>query len=150
MKSSPRLVQWRHGHGGTETASLGSGVPRARTEGRDHKYPDVSALCSEPEFLDEQKDSLLNPSLIVEVLSESSEAYDRGAKFRAYRQLSSFADYLLISQDQMLVEHYEHRGGEWVLHEHTEPDAVVKLLSLGARELRLRELYREIELHQSP
>ncbi|HJU53834.1 MAG TPA: Uma2 family endonuclease [Pyrinomonadaceae bacterium] len=69
-------------------------------------YPDVSVVCGEPQFHDERSDVLLNPILIVEVLSESTAAFDRGDKFQAYQQLESLKEYLLISEDKNVVEHY--------------------------------------------
>lgn len=68
------------------------------------KYPDLVAFCGEPELLDGRRDVLLNPSLTVEVLSDSTEAYDRGAKFALYRQIPSLREYLLVSQGRVLVE----------------------------------------------
>ena len=117
---------------------------RVRLPDGNHKYPDISALCEDPEYADEVKDALLNPTLLVEVLSPSTEAYDRGAKFRAYRQLASLVNYMLVSQDQLLVEHYEKRDGEWILHEHSGTGAMVQLASLHGARLALDELYDQI------
>ena len=69
-----------------------------------YTYPDIAALCDEPRFEDDQLDVLLNPSLIIEVLSPSTEAYDRGAKFDHYRSIASLQTYLLIAQDRAHVE----------------------------------------------
>jgi Uma2 family endonuclease len=69
-------------------------------------YPDVSVVCGEPQFADDEKDVVLNPILIVEVLSESTAAFDRGKKFQSYQQIESLQEYLLVSQDEHLVEHY--------------------------------------------
>ena len=69
-------------------------------------YPDVSVVCGEPQFHDERTDVLLNPILIIEVLSESTEAFDRGGKFQAYQRLESLQEYVLISQDKPLVEQF--------------------------------------------
>ena len=69
-------------------------------------YPDVSVVCGEPEFHDERSDVLLNPTIIVEVLSESTASFDRGEKFQAYQRLDSLREYILISQDKHLVEQY--------------------------------------------
>lgn len=75
-------------------------------EGVLYTYPDLVVVCDEPKFEDDQFDTLLNPRVIVEVLSESTEKYDRGAKFRQYRTISSFTEYVLVSQDQALAERY--------------------------------------------
>ena len=69
-------------------------------------YPDVGVVCEEPGFEDDVFDTLLNPIVIVEVLSSSTEAYDRGEKFAHYRQLTSLQEYVLVVQDQIRVEHY--------------------------------------------
>jgi Uma2 family endonuclease len=75
-------------------------------------YPDVSVVCGEPQFHDERTDVLLNPALIIEVLSESTEAFDRGKKFQAYQQLESLKEYLLISQDKNVIEQYARQTKE--------------------------------------
>jgi Uma2 family endonuclease len=71
-----------------------------------YTYPDVIAVCGEARFLDEHQDTLLNPQLLVEVLSPSTADYDRGEKLRRYRQLESLTDCLLVSQDRLLIEHW--------------------------------------------
>src|SRR3954470_16904967 len=96
-----------------------------------YTYPDLTVVCGDPRFEDEQVDTLLNPTLIVEVLSPSTEAYDRGAKFGYYRQLSSLREYLLVAQDKMLVEHFVREDDGWLLTETGDPGAVVHLPSIG-------------------
>jgi Uma2 family endonuclease len=79
-------------------------------------YPDVSVVCGEPMFEDAEADTLVNPSVIVEVLSESSERYDRGDKFAQYRSVPSVSDYVLISQTTARVEHFRRQpDGKWLL-----------------------------------
>ena len=73
-------------------------------------YPDVGVVCEEPRFEDDVFDTLLNPIIIVEVLSPSTEAYDRGEKFVHYRQLQSLQEYILVSQDKVRVEHYSRQA----------------------------------------
>lgn len=73
-------------------------------------YPDIMALCEEPRFEDADVDTLLNPAVIVEVLSQSTEAYDRGEKFAHYRKLEYLREYVLVAQDKVRVEHYARRG----------------------------------------
>jgi Uma2 family endonuclease len=109
-----------------------------------YTYPDVVALCGEARFEDAELDTLLNPNVIVEVLSESTEAYDRGKKAGHYRQLESLTDHVLISQDEVRVEHYERRGEEWVLREIADPEGTLRLVSIGC-ELPLREIYERVE-----
>lgn len=77
-------------------------------------YPDVTVLCEKPQFHDERTDIILNPLLIIEVLSKSTEAFDRGAKFQAYQSLASLQEYLLVAQDKPAVEQYVRRpDGSW-------------------------------------
>ena len=81
-----------------------------------YTYPDVTVACGEPEFEDAEVDTLLNPRVIVEVLSPSTADYDRGRKFTHYRRLPSLREYVLISQECPLVEHYVRQGqDEWLL-----------------------------------
>ena len=77
-------------------------IPAAKS----YFYPDVGVVCEEPRFEDDVFDTLLNPIVVIEVLSPSTEAYDRGEKFTHYRQLTSLQEYLLVAQDAVLVEHY--------------------------------------------
>lgn len=78
-------------------------------------YPDVSVVCGETKFLDEHKDVVLNPLIIFEVLSEGTAAFDRGKKFQDYQQLETLAEYVLVSQDETLVEHYvKQENGSWI------------------------------------
>ncbi len=83
-----------------------------------YAYPDVSVVCGEPSFEDDHLDTLLKPDIVVEVLSDSTEACDRGKKFENYRALESLTDFILISQDEKLVEHYARQpDGTWNLQE---------------------------------
>jgi Uma2 family endonuclease len=111
------------------------------------KYPDLIALCGEHEFQDGGRDVLLNPSLICEVLSDSTEAYDRGNKFAIYRQIPSLREYLLVSQHRVLVELYS-RGddGRWTLFDYSALTDSVPLASVGCT-LALAEIYDKVELH---
>lgn len=70
-------------------------------------YPDVTVICGPPETLEEERDVAVNPTVLIEVLSQSTEAYDRGPKFLAYQALSTLQDYLLVSQGSAQVEHYQ-------------------------------------------
>ncbi|MGB8510143.1 MAG: Uma2 family endonuclease [Pyrinomonadaceae bacterium] len=75
-------------------------------------YPDVTVVCGEPQFHDERRDIILNPLLIVEVLSPSTESFDRGAKFQAYQRLDSLREYLLVAQDRPVIEQFVRESGE--------------------------------------
>ena len=81
-----------------------------------YAYPDVVVVCGEPRFLDDQDDTLLNPGLIVEVLSPSTEACDRGRKFEHYKSIESLREYLLVASDRMHADLYTRQpDGRWVL-----------------------------------
>lgn len=87
-----------------------------------YTYPDVVAAC-EPQFEDEEMDTLINPRVIVEVLSKSTEDYDRGTKFEMYRRLPSLQDYVLVAQDKMHIEHFQRQpDGRWILEEFDAPN----------------------------
>ena len=105
-------------------------------------YSDGMVVCG-PEYTDETQDTLSNPCAIFEVLSPSTEAYDRGKKFEAYRSLSSLKDYVLISQHDMLVEHYaRQRDGRWTLEE-VRPGQTLRL-SAVAIEIPIGALYQRL------
>ncbi len=111
-----------------------------------YTYPDVVVVCGEPRFEDEAVDTLLNPTVIVEVLSESTEAYDRGKKFGCYRTVASLAEYLLVAQDEGRVEQYlRQEDGRWLLTDLRSPDTVVEVASLGCA-LKLSEVYDKVTL----
>jgi Uma2 family endonuclease len=114
-----------------------------------YTYPDVLVVCGEPQFEDDELDTLLNPALVVEVLSPSTEAYDRGNKFAAYRQLASLQAYVLIAQDRPSVEHYQRQGEQWLLTAVTDLDGGVPLPEIGC-ELSLREVYRRVRFPTPP
>lgn len=109
-----------------------------------YTYPDVVAVCGDIRFDDEQNDTLLNPTVIVEVLSPSTEAYDRGEKFAHYRRLESLQEYLLVAQDKVCVEHYVRQGDQWVLSEISSSSDTVHLASIGC-EVALKEVYDKVE-----
>lgn len=114
-----------------------------------YTYPDVVVVCGEPQFDDEHNDTLLNPRLIAEVLSPSTETYDRGKKFAHYRTLDSLAEYLLIAQDQARVEQYIRQpSGDWLLHEATQVAETIRLPSIES-ELSLSDVYDKIKFDQT-
>ncbi len=109
-----------------------------------YTYPDVAVVCGDPQFEDEYVDTLLNPTLLVEVLSPSTERYDRIAKTSYYRTIDSLAEHLLVAQDEIRLEQYVKRpNGQWLLSEYRELDVVVELTSIGC-ELRLSDVYDRI------
>jgi Uma2 family endonuclease len=109
-----------------------------------YTYPDVAALCGEARFEDSHLDTLVNPSTIVEVLSESTESYDRGENFAHYRRLATLREYLLVAQDRVRAELYVRQGEQWVLSEFSELDATVPLPSIDCA-LSVREIYQRVE-----
>lgn len=115
------------------------------TEIDSYFYPDVVVVCGAPRAEDDTFDTLLNPTLIVEVLSPSTESYDRGEKFEHYQQIASLKDYILISQDEVHVEYYYRQENEWLQTEFQGLEDVLSLLSIGC-ELRLSDIYRRVEI----
>jgi len=109
-----------------------------------YTYPDVVAVCGEREFQDSEVDTLLNPTLLIEVLSPSTEAYDRGKKFFHYRRLKSLREYVLITQDRVYVERYTRQGEEWLLTELSSLDDSLRLASIDCN-VPLREVYAKLE-----
>jgi len=118
------------------------------TERGMYTYPDTVVVCDDARFEDEQVDTLLNPTLIVEVLSPSTEAYDRGAKFGYYRQLPSLQEYLLVAQDQVLIEHFVREDEGWLLTETADLSEIVQLPSIAC-ELPVAEVYRKVAFMES-
>ena len=110
-----------------------------------YTYPDVSVVCGEPIFEDAAEDTLLNPVVLVEVLSPTTEAYDRGLKFARYRLLPSLQEYLLVAQDRPSVEWYSRGEAGWLLRQADGLDAVVELPSLGCT-LALAEIFAKVGL----
>jgi Uma2 family endonuclease len=110
-----------------------------------YTYPDVVVVCGQPQFLDRELDTLLNPDLIVEVLSESTRNYDRGDKFQQYRGIPSFREYLLVDQAKAHVERYaKQNDGTWSLWETDSLTEVVQLESIKVT-LPLSEIYFKID-----
>jgi Uma2 family endonuclease len=111
-----------------------------------YTYPDVLVVCGTPRFAGEQQDTLLNPVALIEVLSESTEAYDRGKKFDHYRALTSVSDYLLVSQDQHKIEHFVRQpDNRWLFAAYTALDDVVEIPSIACA-LPLRDVYDKVEI----
>jgi Uma2 family endonuclease len=111
---------------------------------RSYTYPDVVVVCGEPRFEDREVDSLLNPTVVVEVLSPSTEKYDRGKKFDQYRRLDSLREYVLVAQDEVFVVHYARRGDEWVLSDLDRREDVLRLESIDCA-VPLIEIYERIQ-----
>ena len=110
-----------------------------------YTYPDATIVCGELLFDDDHRDTLLNPTLIVEVLSDSTEKYDRGKKSNHYRQIASLKELILIAQDRSHVERFTRQAnGDWLFHEQKELTADFELKSLGIS-IAISELYRGVK-----
>jgi Uma2 family endonuclease len=108
-------------------------------------YPDLVVVCGEPEYHDAHKDVILNPAVIVEVLSPSTEAFDRGEKFTRYQEWNpTLSDYLLVSQDQPRIEHFRRQAdGGWSYHRHAGLDAEVAITTIQCT-LKLADVYDRV------
>lgn len=117
---------------------------RVRMKQQDYAYPDLVVVCHPPEFEDAHGDTLLNPTLIAEVLSLSTEQYDRGRKFESYRTLDSLQEYVLIAQDRPHVERYLRQAhGEWLFSEINGLNSSVELASIDCV-LALADMYDKV------
>jgi Uma2 family endonuclease len=108
-----------------------------------YTYPDVTVVCQHPEFEDDHRDTLLNPQVIIEVLSDTTEAYDRGKKFQHYRSIPSLKNYILIPQKEILIEHYTpYQDGFWLWRD-ILPGRQLKIESIGC-EIPVDEIYLKV------
>jgi Uma2 family endonuclease len=115
-----------------------------------YTYPDVTVVCSAPQYTGRRSDTLTNPTLLFEVLSESTEAYDRGEKFALYRGIEALQEYVLVAQDRPRVERFLRRpDGTWNFAAVEGLDAVLRLASVGC-ELKLAEVYEGIAFPAVP
>jgi Uma2 family endonuclease len=112
-------------------------------------YPDVSIVLGEPDLLDEHRDRLLNPTVVFEVLSPSTESYDRGLKFAHYRTMQSLQEFVLVSQTELRIERYLRQdGGKWLYSETTDPAASLELTSVVYR-VPLSRIYRKVDFERA-
>jgi Uma2 family endonuclease len=110
-----------------------------------YTYPDVIVFCGEPRLEDDHFDTLLNPIVIIEVLSPSTERYDRGDKWAHFRLIESLQMYVLVAQDQMRVETFTRRGDEWIYAEASRADGVLSLEAVRCS-IRLDSVYELVEM----
>ena len=114
-----------------------------------YTYPDVVVTCDEPRFEDDQVDTFLNPKVIMEVLSPSTELWDRGKKFKHYRNIPSLREYALISQDHVMVEKFAiNAEGQWALSDCRTLEDILVLDSISC-ELRLSDVYARVDFSES-
>ncbi len=127
------------------TCDVFNGDQRVRTADGLNTYPDLSVARS-PVFAESAERTLLNPVLIVEVLSKSTEGYDRSTKFESYRTIDSLQEYLLISSSRMRVDLFRRQAdGQWLFISASKPDEVIELASCGCH-LKLADVYNKVEL----
>jgi Uma2 family endonuclease len=111
-----------------------------------YTYPDAVVVCDEPQFEDDELDTLLNPRVLMEVLSDSTEKYDRGDKVRHYRQIPSLQEYILIAQDKAIVErHVRQPNGDWLMTEFRGLDQTLAFMSISVK-VPLADIYRGVRL----
>jgi Uma2 family endonuclease len=123
---------------------------RVRTISTLYTYPDVTIVCGDPEFSGAGEETLLNPVVVIEILSASTEAYDRGDKFEHYRSIPSLREYVLVAQDRMRVEHFERQAkGKWLLTTFRSAESPVVFPALEI-EIPLAEIYAQVELPADP
>jgi Uma2 family endonuclease len=123
---------------------------RVQTPSGLYTYPDVVVACGEARFLGTQEDTLLDPTLLVEVLSPSTEAYDRGRKFEHYRSIESLAEYLLVASDRIHADLFvKQPDGEWLLRDASRIEDKLELRSAGCS-LALAEIYAKVKFTSTP
>ncbi len=119
---------------------------KIRTDPMDlFSYPDLTIVCGQPVFHDKHKDVILNPRVIIEVLSPNTEDYDRSQKFARYQSLKSLSDYILISQNRPSVEHFVRQKGkrQWLFTIETEMAAEIVIASINCK-LKLADIYDRV------
>ncbi len=129
--------------------AFGADVRVASMPGSSYYYPDFKIVCGDPVFEEGKFDTLLNPKVIVEVLSPSTEQRDRVLKFLKYRQIASLTDYILISQDQVMVDHYTKATEGWLLVTTVDIDANLDIRSIGVS-VPVKDLYAKVEFSLNP
>jgi len=121
---------------------------RVQISPRAYTYPDVVVVCGDPKFLDNRTDTLLNPTLLIEVLSPSTEGHDRKFKSKYYRQIESLQEYALVWQTEPHVEIYRRLpDGDWLLHEPSGIDASCRFESIAC-DLPLSEIYYQVTFEE--
>jgi Uma2 family endonuclease len=114
-----------------------------------YTYPDMVITCEEEKFEDKEEDVLLNPIVIIEILSDSTEAYDRGKKFSHYQYISSFMEYVLVSQDTYKVERFiRQQANKWLYEAFHTIDDVLIIESIDCK-LPMKEIYRKVEFENT-
>jgi Uma2 family endonuclease len=123
------------------------GDMRVQVSAVQYVYPDVTVVCDEPQFSDEKPDTLLNPTVLIEVLSPSTEGYDRNIKSEYYRTLESLQEYLLISQEKCHIEHYVRHNDKWLIADVNNLDEIVELTSIKCT-LSAVDVYKKVQFDE--
>jgi Uma2 family endonuclease len=116
--------------------------------GKAYTYPDIMVICGGPQFADQNFDTVLNPALIIEILSPSTESWDRGGKFERYRAIESLQEYVMVWQDRRLVERHARRAGEWIATRWDGEEDVLSLESIGCN-VPLFDVYRDVTFDEA-
>jgi len=112
--------------------------------GADFVYPDVVVVCGAPAFIDDQTDTLINPTVLVEILSPSTAQYDRVTKRALYQRIESLRDYVIVDSDELHVEHYRRQpDGTWIFYETLDPTAAIALESIDCA-LKIADIYERV------
>lgn len=129
----------------SKPCDLFSNDMRVKTGVEKYSYPDIVLYCGDAEFEDNKFDTLTNPVVIIEILSDSTEAYDRGDKFELYRRLPTVKEYILVSQKKYWIGQYvRQQSGQWTYDSYEGVEQVLKIESVGC-ELPLSEIYLNME-----
>lgn len=114
-----------------------------------YTYPDIMIICDDVKFLDDKKDTVLNPLLIIEVLSKSTESYDRGKKFEFYRSIPSLKEYIMVSSDRPLIEVYsKDEKNQWFLTDEKNLKSSKQIYSLNIQ-IPLKEIYLKVNFENA-
>jgi len=115
-----------------------------------YTYPDISVVCGKPKLADAHQDNLLNPAVIFEVLSPSTERYDRGLKFQHYRTIGSLQDYVLVDQSKIRIEHFTRQADNtWTLRDYQRLEEELRIDSIAVS-IPLARIYDRVELAAPP
>lgn len=121
---------------------------RIRDSRRMYTYPDATVVCGKSVLADDQQDVLLNPTVIFEILSPTTETYDRGLKFQRYRTIATLQEYILVDQSQVRIEQYTRQDNHvWTLRDYQSMDETMTIASIGVS-LSLAKIYDRVEISQ--
>ena len=129
---------------GKKCTPYGNGLRVSITENTLYTYPDLTIVCGKEEYLDDTFDTLLNPKVIIEILSATTREYDRGSKFKLYRDIPSLQEYIMVDSETMLVERFaKNTEGNWTLFESKNPSDSLLISSIDFKIL-LQEVYLDV------